>query len=1307
MSGTNDIATCAEGAKPIAFKRGRCLPHCLLLMVSLLGAAILSQGWKTGLPAAQPRSHSQWAHLYGGLPLSFEENRGQTDPRVDFLSHGRGYALFLTGREAVLTLRNALPAEPALSALRLQLLNSPRQAAATGLDPLPGRANYFLGNNPAKWHTNVPTYAKVKYTGVYPGIDLVYYGAQGGQLEYDFIVAPGANPAAIALGISTPHSAPVQVNAEGDLVVALPNGNVQLHKPVVYQETESEARSPKSGINRPSTIGNRQFIEGRYVLQAQNQVRFELGPYDRSRPLVIDPVLMYATYIGGSGGDAGYAISVDTNFDATIAGQTNSTNFPTLGPEQTANKGNGDCFITKMNSVGTKLIYSTFLGGSGSDGCYALAVSSQESAFVTGYTTSTDFPIVAPANGTSTPEPFQMTYGGNTDAFVTELSSTGDSLTYSSYLGGSSLDIGQGIAVDASGEAYVVGTTQSKDFPVVSPLQAANNGANDIFITKVSTSGAQLLYSTYLGGAQIDVAQAVLLDSSDNIYVTGYTFSTDFPTVSPAQATNAGAPDAFVAKLTLTGSGSSLTSALAFSTYLGGSGDDRAFALALDSSQNVYVAGESTSTNFPTTVNSFQPSLKGASDAFVAKLNSAGSSIIYATYVGGSGVDQANGIALDGGGNAYITGFTESADFPTKNPIQSVLGLNNNQYCQSAPTPVPCADAFVTEVTADGTGVTYSTYLGGNGYDSGQGIALGTNNDAYITGTSASTNFPVTSAPVALSTYQTYVAPYNSVLGGQTGNAFIADIDPGSGPNISISPTTLNFGNEPIAVASAVQQVQIFNPSAAPLVISAILVTPITVTTQGTSPNVFIESDNCVGTINPGSFCTMNVTFTPNGLGPISDTIQITDNASGTANTQQTVNVSGSGVTASTAVTVQPSSLSFNSTAVGSQSPPQSVTITNTGTQTLNITKISTAGSSDFSETDNCGALQDTLAVGQSCVVNVVFNPASSGNRSGSLQISDNAVGSPQSVLLTGIGAAEFTLTTPVSCSGGSATNPVIIGSTQATFCILPTGPSTFTNAITLSCSTGVTCKFATNPVFVGTSTVLTISQLTSSLANPYAFQVTGTSGTQSTSVQENLEFEDFVMTISPASRVVTAGNVATYSIFLNPLFGFNQQVNLYVTGQPNESTPSFQPNGNPTLNGSSSTKVTLNLATTKYIPTTTQTGPRFPGGRLPPIILGLLSLAALASLAFGNKRRNRYGWLGAHWLALRAVALSLILVLDLAMVVACRPNVLINAGTQVGNYTLTVNGLLVSNTSVIRTQTTSLSITATPTCTTNCGTAQ
>ncbi len=719
---------------------------------------------------------------YGKLPLSFEENQGQTAAEVKFLSRGRGYTLFLTGDEAVFSLASAsqkskgesqkadvaqrqpsdvaalsrLLEPPALfnlqssvanhqsaietpapntqhlapDVIRLKVVGANPRAKVIGVDELPGKSNYFMGNDPKKWRTNVPTYAKVRYKNVYPGIDLVYYG-NAGRLEYDFFVAPGANPNLVRLNFE--HAKGIRLdNASGDLVLNSAGGEVRFHKPDVYQAMGHGKRTKN--------------VEGNFVLSGKNQVAFQLAAYDSKEALVIDPVLSYSTYLGGSGYDAGGGIAVDSSGNAYIAGTTASSNFPTTsGAFQTTFKGGAfpfhvpaDAFVTKLNPTGTALVYTTYLGGTGGESGGGVAVDSAGNAYVTGGTDSTDFPVTAGA--------FQTTFGGSGftgccqpgDAFVTKLNPAGSALVYSTFLGGSGWEVGHSIAIDGLGNAYVAGETHSTNFPVTAgAFQTSFRGSygcggntNSGFATKLNPSGTGVVYSTYLGGGGFDSALGIAVDSAGNAYVTGHTTSNDFPTTSGAFQTSpanafCGGDDAFVTKLNATGGG-------VYSTYLGGSGLEVGVGIAVDAAGNAYVSGYTSSTNFPTTPGSFQTTFGGIRDAFVTKLNPTGTGLAYSTFLGGSGDDFGQAIAIDAAGHAYVTGGTNSSNFPTSNPIQATLA---GGY-----------DAFLTKLDAAGTGLVYSTYLGGSGDDASGAIALDAlpNPNAYVAGGTGSTNFPTT-----------------------------------------------------------------------------------------------------------------------------------------------------------------------------------------------------------------------------------------------------------------------------------------------------------------------------------------------------------------------------------------------------------------------------------------------------------------------------------------------------------------------------------------------------------------------------------
>jgi hypothetical protein len=633
-------------------------------MVSLAPSAHPLASFHVPLSLASPSA--------GYLPISFEANQGQADSRVRFLAHAAGSSLFLTPTEALLALsagRHApaasrgpflpavayptslAPASPTL--VGMQFLNANPQPEIAGDHQLPGIVNYLLGNDPARWHTNIPTYAQVRYHNIYPGIDLVYYGNQG-QLEYDFIVASGSDPSQIRLGFTGAKY--LSLNAQGQLLLHLPDGDIPEGALHVYQE-----------IN-----GVRQKVASRYVLQSATEVGFALGAYDTNQPLIIDPILLFSTYLGGFDNDYSTALAVDSMGNVYITGSTSSANFPTQNPLQPAfGNGPSDAFVTEINAAGTALVYSTYLGGDGADWGNGIALDSAGNAYVTGITFSTNFP---------TQNPLQPAFGGGPDdAFVVKLNATGTALVYSTYLGGNSADWSTDIAVDGAGNAYITGGTSSTNFPTSNPLRSTNAGTANAFVAKLNATGTALVYSTYLGGSNYDYGAGIATDSAGDAYVTGITHSTNFPTQNPLQSTNEGGADAFVSKLNATGS------ALLYSTYLGGSGVDGGSGIAVDSAGNAYITGSTSSTNFPTS-NSLQSANAGGTDAFAAGLNGTGSILLYSSYLGGSSNDGGSGIAIDNMGNIYVTGATASPDFPISKPIQMYGGMEDGFLVKLNPT---------------------------------------------------------------------------------------------------------------------------------------------------------------------------------------------------------------------------------------------------------------------------------------------------------------------------------------------------------------------------------------------------------------------------------------------------------------------------------------------------------------------------------------------------------------------------------------------------------------------------------------------
>jgi hypothetical protein len=746
---------------------------------------------------------------YGNLSLGFEPNQGQTDPRVKFLARGNGYTVFLTDSEAVLSLptsRQSLEATRVSpvesrqglgSVVRMKLLGANRNARISGANVLPGKSNYFIGNDPTKWRRNVATYAKVEYQSIYPGVDLVYYGNQR-QLENDFIVAPGAKPTDIRMSFQS--TAKIKTDGKtGDLLLLTNGTEVRLRKPVIYQlSARPQFRATTVASSGAEVQTDREYVSGRYMLEG-NTVRFAVAAYDTRRALIIDPVLVYSTYLGGTGNDSagasndgGNPIAVDALGNTYITGTTVSTDFPTAGALQPSLRQGEDVFVTKINANGSALVYSTYLGGSKDDSGSGIAVDSSGSVYVIGITNSADFPTV---------NPFQATFGGGStcinngfvcfgDAFVAKLSPSGSNLVYSTYLGGSETDIGVAIAVDAGGSAYVTGGTFSSDFPTVNPLQLTNHGGQDAFIAKLNASGSALTYSTYLGGsagvtlgnpnATDEFGASIALDAAGNAYIAGRTPSPDFPTTAGAfQTTCHGCSPgvtAFVSKLNASGSG------LVYSTFLGGSSLEGANGIAVDSSGNAYVTGETGSSDFPT-ANALQPNYHGAGDVFITKLDSSGSGLIYSTYLGGSGEDDGLAISVDNSGNAYIAGFTSSSDFPVINPIQSSNRGPN--------------DALVLKLNAAGSALVYSTYLGGTADDKGRGITVDSSGNAYVTGfTCSQTDFP-TVHPIQSSDpggCDAFVSKIGSLA--STTTSIISSVNPSTaGQSVTFTATVVALGN--------------------------------------------------------------------------------------------------------------------------------------------------------------------------------------------------------------------------------------------------------------------------------------------------------------------------------------------------------------------------------------------------------------------------------------------------------------------------------------------------------------------------------
>ena len=693
--------------KPIA------VSACLLVTLAVFGTI-------RGTEQPDPAVKATLVNNLLAMPLAFTLNNGQWPDSILYRANAGGATMWFTPNGAYyqFTRRigrtDSLATGPDAMADRMRTLGYPHErdsmetmmikASFVGCNPNPQLAgdnvldytcNYFLGSDQSKWRTDVPNYTSVTYKEVYPGIDLKYYG-DGHRMEYDFIVPPNGDYSRIKIQYEGAKS--LAVNASGDLVIETAWGSVTEKAPVVYQ---------MDGANRTA-------ITGAYRVTDSHSFGFALGAgYNRLLPVVIDPVLSYSTYLGGSDAEQSNGIVVDASGCAYVTGETKSSDFPTQGAYQTTNQGSYDVIVTKLNSTGNGLIYSTYLGGSDWDEAWGIAIDASGCAYITGTTSSSDFPT----------QGAYQTDQGDKDVFVTKLNSTGNALIYSTYLGGTREDIGVGIAVDASGCAYITGTTYSFDFPIQGAYQT-DQGYDDVFVTKLNSMGNALIYSTYLGGSYSENANSIALDASGCAYITGYTSSSDFPIEGAYQATFHGGTDAIVTKLNSSGNG------LIYSTYLGGSGADEAWGIAVDASGCAYVTGRTFSSDFPTE-GAYQVTNHGGVDAIVTKLNSSGNGLIYSTYLGGSDWDYSFGIAVDASGYAYVTGQTYSSDFPTQGAYQTDQGG---------------CDAFVTKFNSSGNGFIYSTYLGGSSFDMGNGIAVDASRCAYVTGQTSSTNFPTQGA---------------------------------------------------------------------------------------------------------------------------------------------------------------------------------------------------------------------------------------------------------------------------------------------------------------------------------------------------------------------------------------------------------------------------------------------------------------------------------------------------------------------------------------------------------------------------------
>ena len=617
---------------------------------------------------------------YASQSLRFEPNRGQADPQVRFMARGQGYSIFLTAGGAILAPHGGDSKTPAL---RISLRGAASRSIQA-LNPLPGVSNYLRGPDPRRWIHEVPAFARVRYSEVYPGVDWVFRGEHG-QLEFDFLVAPGAAPGAISFALDGARSQ--RIDPSGDVVLALGSGEVRLHRPQVYQ--------PGGAPGRP--------VSGGFVRAGKNRYRFAIGPFDSSKPLVIDPAVNYATFLGGSADDFARSIAVDSFGNAFVTGITESANFPVKnGAQSSHHAGSMDAFVTKLSKDGSTLVYSTYLGGSADDYGNAVAVTAQGYAYVAGFTKSVDFPVL---------NAFQPNARGSGDAFVAALDPSGR-LVWSTYLGSSEKDEALGIALDSYGSPYVTGYTYASFDPFPTTPGAVAAGGSGSFVTKFAPSGPSVAYSTLLGNSAI-MMRAIALDSAGNAYTAGSYYGCQG---SAGALPGRGGYDAVVTKLNSSGS------AKLYTACVGGSDSDFGNTIAVDASGSAFIAGGTFSSDFPA-VTPIQAHLAAPNqeDAFVAKLNPAGSALVFSTYLGSHERDSAYGIAVDSAGASYVAGTAYANDFPFAGP------------------PLGRGAGFLAKLAPSGSSLVYSTPLaitaeyGLDGHEF-EGLALDAAGAVYIAG---------------------------------------------------------------------------------------------------------------------------------------------------------------------------------------------------------------------------------------------------------------------------------------------------------------------------------------------------------------------------------------------------------------------------------------------------------------------------------------------------------------------------------------------------------------------------------------------
>jgi len=1264
---------------------------------------------------------SRRASVIGHEPLWFEPNEGQFPLSAKFATRTNSYSLFLLQTQIVLRpfqhpeqFAGAHPrnVSRASSGTALRFVGASRNPQVVGVEKLQSISNYFNGADPTHWHTRISNYSRVEYRNLYPGINLICRGEESVP-EFDWIVEPGADASQIQISIR--GSKPV-IDRTGGILLKLQDGEVRLKKPVIYQET----------------VGIKQFVNGRFALNGNDQIVFKIGNFDRSRPLVIDPALVYSTYLGGSSDDEAAQISVDGSGNAYVIGTAQSNDYPLVNPLQANKTGSFEAFVTKFDASGSNVIYSTYIGGTASghvDRGNAIAVDASGNAYLAGQTNDLNFPTT---RGAYLPAPGGVGLCGNcNDGWVAKLDPTGSSLLFSTYLTGNGNNIqspASGVTFDALGNVYVTGTAYPTGFPI-SPgaYNVTSTGTLHVFVTKLNSNGSALVYSSYFGGNDIDQSFGIALDSSGNAYVAGFTSSTDFPATTVLQWQSE-PNQAFVFKLNASGS------QMMYSTLFGSA---EAFGIAVDNQGSAYITGFGDDYHFPTAgpmKTTFQDD-----DAFVSKLDPSGTSLVYSIFVGGSDVDQGNSIAVDSVGNAYVTGRTQSADFPTVEAIQA-------NYSGGTLCAYNCSDAFVTVVSADGSHFMFSTYLGDTGFDVANGIAIDSSGSIYVTGVTTSLDFPLghpyqavqkgvansfvtkvsggvsitpqrlVFGPAPLGTFQrqglgtrsipqsltftnnssspitfttdtfeganptefsavsdscansavqpstscTITVAFNPAgVGIRQGNLklsnsaqqapFIVSLL-GYGSPVIFTPTTLVFGLQTPGSTSAAQTLTVTNSGQTALTIGS-------VTTGGDAPQFFpIQLDACTGTtLSANASCSVSISFSPVIIGHFSAVLSVNDTA---GDTPQYLLLTGIGT--GPEVTISMYFLNFASQQVGTISAPQSVILSNSGSAPLILTGIASTVS-DFSQANNCNS---PIAVGGTCTIQISFTPSRNGALSGAVQVSDNALGSPQQVELGGNGGAGFT-TMVISPSqlnygnqpvGSSSPPQAVTLRNVGTSGVNITGVSTTRNFTqTNNCPSAI-------PAGASCTIDVTFAPTAAGQINGlFALTFDGVGSPQTVSLGGLAN--DFAFVVSPPNSSVMDGSSASYTLTVSPLGGtFSSPISLGCSSLPRGMECAFNPGS--VTPGTSSQQLTLTISTTASGIVSQWGRPRLPSIQLALVVFAMFSVWCFT---FQDVQK------------LRRAGSLFILFFGLCCLYSCgggnSTSVSPSSGTPPGTYAITVTG--------------------------------